>query len=359
MLTASGCQARRQRLLDRLRPREPLGFADPLHLRYLANFHVDPFALGADFGGFLVLNPDGSTVLFHDNRLPQSVEQSHVDERRVIPWYDGQSPGRGPRRLVLREIVAQTGNHIHDQIPNPRAEELGQVIAELRRDKDADELAILRHCCRAAEAGHAWARTRIQAGMTDLDVYLGVNQECIRTVGQPVIVYGDFLVCDGPTRRVGMPNGRVLCDGDMFILDFSVVLCGYRCDFTNTLAVGRNPTVSQRELFDRCVAALATGEQQLRAGTRCQDVYDAVRDGLGTAEAMSRFPHHAGHGLGLSHPEAPYFVRQSVGTLQVGDVVTLEPGQYAAGVGGVRIEHNYRITDTGYERLSNHVLSLT
>ena len=71
------------------------------------------------------------------------------------------------------------------------------------------------------------------------------------------------------------------------------------------------------------------------------------------------FPHHAGHGLGLSHPEAPFLVRHSTETLVAGDVVTLEPGLYVDGVGGVRIEHNYLVTDAGFERLSNHVISLS
>ena len=70
------------------------------------------------------------------------------------------------------------------------------------------------------------------------------------------------------------------------------------------------------------------------------------------------FPHHAGHGLGLTHPEAPYIVRHATETLLAGDVVTLEPGLYVPGIGGIRIEHNYLITDKGYERLSNHTIAL-
>jgi Xaa-Pro aminopeptidase len=70
------------------------------------------------------------------------------------------------------------------------------------------------------------------------------------------------------------------------------------------------------------------------------------------------FPHHAGHGLGLGHPEAPAFVPESDEALSEGEVVTLEPGAYAEGVGGVRIEHNYLITRDGFERLTNHSLEL-
>ncbi len=73
MLTAEGCRRRRERLLGRLRPDGPLLFGDPLNLRYLANFSVDPFNLGADYGGLLLVKPDGHTTLFHDNRLSKSV----------------------------------------------------------------------------------------------------------------------------------------------------------------------------------------------------------------------------------------------------------------------------------------------
>jgi Xaa-Pro aminopeptidase len=88
-------------------------------------------------------------------------------------------------------------------------------------------------------------------------------------------------------------------------------------------------------------------------------VYDAVRGVLEAAGLAANFPHHAGHGLGLSHPEAPFFVRHSTETLVAGDAVTLEPGVYVDGIGGIRIEHNYLVTADGFDRLSNHTITLT
>ena len=76
------------------------------------------------------------------------------------------------------------------------------------------------------------------------------------------------------------------------------------------------------------------------------------------ANMAQYFGHHAGHGLGLSHPEAPFFVHKATETLLTGDVVTLEPGLYVPGVGGIRIEHNYLIAANGFEKLSHHVISL-
>src|SRR5262245_64262023 len=113
MLTAEGCRARRVRLWEALRDRinvQALVLADPLHLVYLANFHVDPFSLGADFGGVLLLRKDGAARLLHDNRLPQSVREAHVEDRRVVDWYDGQHPARGTRRLALLAAVNPYGD---------------------------------------------------------------------------------------------------------------------------------------------------------------------------------------------------------------------------------------------------------
>src|SRR5262245_982642 len=120
MLTAEGCRRRRQRLWEGLDPKpesDHLRLGDPIHLMYLANFHVDPFSLGGGFGGVLLVRSDGRAKLLHDDRLPASVEQAHVDERLVVPWYDGTAPARCPRQLALLESVNPThgGLRIHDR----------------------------------------------------------------------------------------------------------------------------------------------------------------------------------------------------------------------------------------------------
>jgi Xaa-Pro aminopeptidase len=363
MLTAEGCRQRRLRLWERLDPHpegDHLRLADPIHLMYLANFFVDPFHLGAGFGGYLILRRDGHARLLHENCLPGSVEQAHVDTRVEVHWYDARKPALGPRQLAVLNSVnpAHGGLRIHDRPGDPEAAALIHTLAELRRQKDSDEIALLKRCMRAADAGHAWARSHVRPGMTELDVYCGVNTACIQAAGHAVIVYGDFAVSPGPERHGGPPTARVLEPGDMFILDFSVVIGGYRSDFTNTLVVGRAPSPDQQRLYDLCVQAMAAGEKELCGGRPCQTVYDAVAGVFDRAGVGEHFPHHAGHGLGLTHPEAPYIVRHSTETLRAGDVVTLEPGLYVPGVGGIRIEHNYLVTESGYERLSNHAIAL-
>jgi methionine aminopeptidase len=364
MLTAEGCRQRRLRLWELLDPKpdtDHLRLADRFHLRYLANFGIDPFNLNFGFGGILLSRNDGGAKLITDNRVKSFAEKAHVDDRVGVPWYDGQTPGRGPRELA--PFQGTSGDlatmHLDDRPEAAFGQTVFRTVAQMRRQKWPDEIALLTRCMRATEAGHAWARTNIRPGMTELDVCLGVFSACTRAAGHPVIIYGDFAVSPGPERRGGAPTDRVLQPGDLFILDYSVVIDDYRSDFTNTISVGNQPTPDQQRLFDLCLQAMAAGERELRAGQACQAVYDAVRGTFDRAGVGEHFPHHAGHGIGLMHPEAPFFVRHSTETLLENDVVTLEPGLYIAGIGGMRIENNYRITAQGYERLSNHVISLT
>ena len=363
MLTAEGCRRRRERLWTKLDPppeSDYLLLSDPIHLVYFANYFVDPISLGAGFPGCLLVRKDGHAKLLCDNRAPKSTLSAHVDERRSIAWYDGQTPGNGPRQLaVLKEVnPMRSGLRVHDRPGDPMASQIINTVTDMRRQKDPDEVEALRTCMRATDAGHAWALANVKAGMTELDVYSGISAACVKAAGMPVVVYGDFAVSPGSARRGGAPTGQVLKAGDMLILDYSVVIGGYRSDFTNTLVVGGKPNAEQKRLYDLCVAALAAGEKELRAEAACLTVYNAVRGVFEKAGVADAFPHHAGHGLGITHPEDPYIVPGANQNLITGDVVTLEPGLYIDGIGGIRIEHNYLITPAGFERLSNHTIAL-
>ncbi len=363
MLTAEGCLQRRKRFWDLLDPKpeaDHVRLADPIHLTYLANFFVDPFHFSGGFGGYLLVREDGHAKLIYDNRLPASVQQAHVEERHIVDWYDGQSPATGPRQLALLEAVnpVQSGLRIHDKPGDPSANQVIRTLAQMRRKKDPDEIAVFRKCVEACEAGHRWAREYVRPSMNELDVYNGVADACIKAAGKPVVVYGDFAVSPGPERRGGPPTERVLEAGDMFILDYSVIIHGYRCDFTNTLVVDKQPNSDQQRLYDLCLQAMQAGEAELRNGRECLAVYQAAHSIFEKEGVADHFPHHLGHGLGLTHPEAPFIVRHANETLQAGDIITLEPGLYIPKIGGIRIEHNYLITDTGFERLSNHTIAL-
>jgi Xaa-Pro aminopeptidase len=151
----------------------------------------------------------------------------------------------------------------------------------------------------------------------------------------------------------------VIQPGDLFLADFSVVVDGYRGDIATTWAVGgAGPTAEQKRLEEAVLAALTAGERLLRPDAACREIDMAIHREMAARGLGDFFTSHSGHGLGLGHPEPPYITSESGDLLMRGDVVTLEPSLFVPGVGGLRFEHNYLITEDGAERLTTHQTSL-
>ncbi len=128
---------------------------------------------------------------------------------------------------------------------------------------------------------------------------------------------------------------------------------------TNTFVDGDEPTPRQVELYEICMGALEAGEALLCPDVPAAQVDSAVRGHFAANGLDGHFPSHTGHGPGLGRPEPPHLVPKSIETLQAHDVVALEPGLYLPGVGGMRFERNYPITDRGHETLTRYQLALT
>ena len=376
MLTAEGCLARRQRLWNQVASDASyLVITDPRHVQYFCNFWVNPISFSAGEQSILVLDIDGNDRLFVDNFTLRSASTTpHNVSIETDSWYDHKHSVIDRNRAIARS-VSQVRDSFGDrrglaeQSPatlagfangslEPAIEyDLSRNIRELRRQKHDDEIALLQQCMRAGEAGHRRAREVISSGVSEFDVYREVQNAAMTEAGRPVIVYGDFRATNAKTPKAGgLPTNYQLKSGDLFILDYSVVIDGYRSDFTNTYSVGE-PTDEQIRMSTACIEAIAAGEQILRSGVKATAVYSAVSSVL-ESSGFGPLKHHAGHGLGLAHPEPPILVPESIDELVVGDVITLEPGSYVEGVGGMRFEHNYLITSDGFERLSNHKLGL-
>jgi Xaa-Pro aminopeptidase len=361
-------------------------------VQYLANFWVQPLSFSGGERGLLLLERAGRATLMADNFAIRSAVHPPCIDREVIgPWYDHRHSVVNRDHVLIRalgnvagELHGRTGLVEAEWLPlaawsvlgaehesfslstDARAKtngsgviDLGTVLRELRRQKEQDEIDLLRVCMRAGEAGQARLREVLRPGATEMEMYCEVQHAALLAAGRPGLVYGDFRATTPQTPKAGgLPSDRVLQRGDLFILDYSVVLDGYRGDFTNTLCIG-TPTDEQMLLFGLCEAGMRGGEAVLKAGAAARDVHAAVFKPYAESGYESAFTHHAGHGIGLAHPEPPILVPESDDVLVAGDVTTLEPGAYVEGIGGMRIEHNYLITETGYERLSNHLISLT
>lgn len=389
MLTQEGCLARRRRLWDAVpQSVEWLLVADPRHVNYLSNFWVQPLSFSGFERGLLLLERSGRTTLLGDNfAIRAAAAQPFVDREVVEKWYDHAHAVRNrdhalfaALKQVAPELAGKPGLVEAEWLPLGAAgilgldaaaytlaeegesgadRDLGTILRRLRRQKEADELSLIRESVKAGEAGLARLREVLRAGISEMDVYLEVQKAALGAVNRPGLVYGDFRATYPEKPKLGgLPSDRIIQNGDLFILDYSVVLNGYRADFTNTLAVGQ-PSEGAKELFALCQAGMAGAEKSLKAGAKASDVHAATAAPYVAAGKQQAFMHHAGHGIGLAHPEPPILVPQSTDVLVTGDVITIEPGAYIEGVAGMRIERNYLITETGYETLTHHQISLT
>jgi Xaa-Pro aminopeptidase len=379
MLTDEGCQARRNRLWAMIDDKiEWILITEPRHLTYFANFNPSPFVFNSQGAlGALVLGRGGAAILLGDNVQEPFVNEAFATEKITPLWYRCvESAGHRAQLLVqaVRErLIGCPGNTfgyeatscpaglvegLRADRPHVRLVDIDLVVPRLRRAKLPDEVALIRRSLAAASAALCAAMAELRPGMTELDAYRLVQRVAGETAGCHVLVYGDFVSGPRCEKGGGPPSSRAIREGELVLLDFSVVIDGYRGDFCNTFVCHGRATARQRELYDACFAAMRAGEEKLRAGVSCRAVHAAVRDKLAERHLAENFPHHAGHGVGLGHPEAPFIVPESSETLAAGDVVTLEPGVYLPGIAGMRYERNYLITENGYEQLSDHPISI-
>jgi Xaa-Pro aminopeptidase len=365
-LTASGCAARREQLIKTIEG-DLLIITNPQHILYLTGVYISQMALSAFGPNHLLIDTQTgkSTLLLH-NFISGARDQAHVDAVEVWRWYDAETDAgvdpysRGVDELNAR-IAAYSGKRIGSEkgwLPHganvTQPVDISETLRQMRRVKYDDELALIREAVAVNEAGHRAAREMVAPGVSELDVYNAAQTAMVKQAGAAVHLMGDFA---SGGRSGGVATNYVLQPKDTMILDMFPVVNGYRADFTCTLAVDRKPTEKARALETALHEALAAGEQILKPGTKAKDVHAAVKNALAKHGFAEGFRHHAGHGLGLGHPEAPYFVPNSEEVIVAGDVVTLEPGSYGKDF-AARIEHNYHITETGFERLSHHLTTL-
>ena len=374
MLTANGCRDRRARLWAALEEKPDwILLSEPRHLMYFASFYATPFIFRTqNASALLVLGADGSSALVTDNMLKTSAETAHVEDRIVSDWYTGvaSAPERqsvlvaagkdamksrqGARLGFDQMVPSELCLHLEGSRRGFREANINPAAHRLMRRKDPDEVTVLRRAIDAMEAAFVRAEHEVHAGMTEMDVYALVSAVVNERLGEQALVYGDFASGPRTVEKGGPPTMRRIEKGELFLLDYSAVLHGYRADFANTWVVDGGPTARQRELASFCLEAMEAGERLLKPGARGRDIDAALRRVFTGHDVIQYFPHHSGHGLGLGHPDPPYLTPGSDDVVAEGDVVTLEPGLYVGGVGGMRFERNYLITATGFELLTRH-----
>jgi Xaa-Pro aminopeptidase len=234
-----------------------------------------------------------------------------------------------------------------------------RIVERMRAVKDAGEIETIREAGRRISAVARRARTWIQPGRTEREIAAAVDG-AMRDAGFDRPAF-ETIVSSGPNTALphARPTSRVVGPNDCVLLDFGGVYDGYCVDLTRTVHIGPMPEAFRR-LFDAVRQAQAAAIAVVKAGARGVDVDDAARQvmvGHGLAEA---FGHGTGHGLGLEVHEEPRIspLAPADEPLQAGMVVTIEPGAYVPGTGGVRIEDDVLVTEEGCEWLTDVPIEL-
>jgi Xaa-Pro aminopeptidase len=229
----------------------------------------------------------------------------------------------------------------------------GELVERLRACKDAGEVAAIRAA--ATLAGDAFRATiaGVRPGQTEIEI-AGLLEGALRRCGSEAHPF-PAIVASGP--RSALPHAqtsrRTVAAGDWLLLDFGAVVDGYCADITRTVVVGARATAAQRALYELVAGAQRRAREGVRAGMPGRDADALARDPIEARGFGDAFGHSTGHGLGLEVHEAPRLARTAAEPLPLDAVVTVEPGVYVPGRGGVRIEDDVHLSADGPVLLSD------
>ena len=227
-----------------------------------------------------------------------------------------------------------------------------KAVENLRTFKDAEEIAVMQRAADLADATFSHILNVIKPGMTERDVDLEM-EFYMRTHGATSSSF-DIIVASG--ERSSMPHGvassRVIQGNEFITLDFGALLDGYCSDLTRTIALGA-PDPKLKEIYDIVLESQLHALAHIKPGMTGRECDALTRDIITRYGYGEQFGHSTGHGLGMEVHEWPRLSKLSDEIMEPGMVVTVEPGIYVPGLGGVRIEDDIVITESGISLLTH------
>jgi len=235
---------------------------------------------------------------------------------------------------------------------------VGELVEELRTVKAPEEVAAIEAAASLATAALAEILPTICSGQSELLVASRL-EAALRRRGSEWHPF-QTIVASGP--RSALPHAhtteRVIEPGEFLLIDFGAQVDGYCADLSRTVVVGGRADDRQRTIYEAVRAAQLRAREEIRAGMTGREADALARDLLAARGLAEAFGHSLGHGLGLEVHEAPRLSTTSASVLPVGAVVTIEPGLYLPGWGGVRLEDDIVLTAAGPRMLSDGLTDL-
>jgi len=315
------------------------------NLRYLVGY--------AGSNGYLLVCPDGRASFLTDGRYGESA-RGLLDGLPVeLTVYSGDLWKALGGLLASLERVGLEAAGVTWEFARGIEEKAGVavdatagLVEDLRRSKDEDELAALRDAAAATDSAFGALGRLLEAAVTEDDLAWALVAEMRRQGGDRAD--WEAIVAAGPGASVPhYETGRVALGRGLLLLDYGCVVDGYHSDMSRTVWLDGAPDPRLEAVHRVVLEAEQAGVAAARPGVSGHDVDEAVRAVLRREGYEEQFLHSTGHGVGLEIHEEPWLRRGNQDPLRVGDVVTVEPGVYLPGEGGVRIEDMVLVTEEG------------
>ena len=322
---------------------------------------VNQFYLtGFKFDDGYVLITRGKSYVFADSRYVEAAKNQVQAGFEVVLIKGKQSEYMGD--IFAAESVKTLGfenaimtcssfDNLKKTFPDTEFTPAGDLISNLREYKDESEIADIVSAQRIAEMAFDHILGYISPDKTETEIALELEFS-MRRHGSQGIAF-DMIVVSGSasSQPHGVPRNCKLEKG-LFTMDFGAVVNGYRSDMTRTVCIGK-PSDKMKEIYDITLNAQLTALDLAAEGVKCADMDAAARKVITDAGYGDKFGHSLGHGVGLDIHEKPgLHFNAGDKLLEIGHVVTIEPGIYLEGQFGVRIEDMVAITDGGAVNLT-------
>lgn len=325
----------------------------PPNVRYLTGF--------TGSAGYLIVGHE-RTGLVTDARyreqaaeeVPSGVEVWIADDgwRPEVADRLPEATRDGPVGFESDHVTVRGRERLGEEAPAVAWTAVDGLVETLRERKGSDELQRIRSAARLGDRvlGDFLDRVPVE-GATEAELAAELDYR-LRRAGSEGVAF-DTIVAAGPRSALphASPSERAVREGDLLLVDFGARADGYCSDMTRVFSLGA-PEEWQRELHAAVVEAQRAALEALGPGVEAADVDGAARDSLQAVGLAEHFGHSTGHGIGLEVHEGPSLSARSDARLEPGHVVTVEPGAYLPGRGGVRIEDDVAVLEDGAEVLT-------
>ena len=340
------------KLREAMREREltAMLITNPINRRYMTGF--------TGSAGYVLITEQEAYLLTDFRYMTQAPQQA----KGFTVVEHGPKPMESVRELLASANIKEVGfeqdtvtfgthSAYAEALQSIELKAVSGIVEQLRIFKDEDEIAVMQKAADLADATFSHVLQFVKPGMTEREVDLEM-EFFMRKHGATSSSF-DTIVASG--ERSAMPHGvassKVIGQNELITFDFGALLDGYCSDLTRTIATG-TPVPELRKIYDIVLEAQLHTLENLKPGMTGREADALARDIIAGYGYGDQFGHSTGHGLGMEVHEAPRLSKLSDDVLKPGMVVTVEPGIYIDGLGGVRIEDDVVITETGIHILT-------